>query len=103
MKVKVSSLILLLSTVFGSGISAQTQQGIVKTKGRLGTNGSVMHGKRLQGATVIIKGRSAVVSGANGTFSFPVPEQNFYLQNVKKLGYLLTDMDIQSKQYPCMT
>lgn len=99
MKVRISSLILLLFTVFCSGISAQIQQGIVKTKGRLGTNGSVMHGKRLQGATVIIKGRYAVVSGVNGTFSFHVPEQNFYLQNVKKQGYLLTDMDILSKQY----
>lgn len=99
MKIRISSLILLLFTVFCSGVSAQTQQGIVKTKGRLGANGSIIHGKWLQGATIFVKGRTAVVSGANGTFSFPVPEQNFYLQNVKKQGYLLTDMDILSKQY----
>jgi hypothetical protein len=49
--------------------SAQTQQGIVKTRGRM-VNGVLKPGVGLQGATVQVKNRSAVVSGANGKFSF---------------------------------
>jgi hypothetical protein len=48
---------------------AQTQQGIVKTRGRM-VNGVLKPGVGLQGATVQVKNRSAVVSGANGKFSF---------------------------------
>ena len=80
-------------------ISAQTQQGYVKTKGRLGNNGSIISGSRIQGATIQIKGRTAVLSQANGTFSFPIPAQKFYLQNVQKQGFVLTDPDILSRQH----
>lgn len=79
--------------------SAQTQQGYVKTKGRLGSNGSVIHGTPLGGATVTVKGRNAVVSGSNGKFSLAIPGNNYYLQNVQKQGYVLTDPDVLSKQY----
>ena len=78
---------------------AQTQKGYVKTKGRLGSNGVVIAGKRISGATVQIKGRSAVLSQSNGTFSFPIPSQNFYLQSVQKQGYVLSDPEILSKLY----
>ena len=80
-------------------ISAQTQQGYVKTKGRLGNNGSVIAGSRIQGATIQIKGRTAVLSQADGTFSIPIPAQKFYLQNVQKQGFVLTDPDILSRQH----
>lgn len=79
--------------------SSQTQQGYVKTKGRLGNNGSVIAGSRIQGATIQIKGRTAVLSQADGTFSFPIPAQKFYLQNVQKQGFVLTDPDILSRQH----
>ena len=79
--------------------AAQTQQGYVKTKGRLGNNGTVIAGTRLQGATVTVKGSNAVVSGNNGTFSLAIPTSNYYLQNVQKQGYVLTDPDVLSKQY----
>ncbi len=88
--------ILLLTSVL---MSAQTQQGYVKTKGRLGSNGSVMKGSRLSGATVIVKGRNAVVSGSNGSFTLAIPGNNYYLQDVQKTGYVLTDPDVLSKQY----
>ena len=80
-------------------LSAQTQQGYVKTKGRLGNNGSVIAGTRLQGATVSVKGGNSVLSGNNGTFSLSVPNNNYFLQNVQKQGYVLTDPDVLSKQY----
>ena len=79
--------------------SAQTQQGYVKTKGRLGNNGNVIAGSRIQGATIQIKGRTAVLSQADGTFSIPIPAQKFYLQNVQKQGFVLTDPDILSRQH----
>lgn len=82
---------------------AQTQQGYVKTKGRLGVNGSVIAGSRIQGATIQIKGRTSVLSQANGTFSFPVPAKSFYLQNVLKQGFVLTDPEVLSRQYSYST
>ncbi len=80
-------------------ITAQTQQGYVKTKGRLGSNGTVVAGQRLSGATVTVRGGNAVVSGSEGDFTLVVPSGNFYLQNVQKQGYVLTDPDVLSKQY----
>ena len=79
--------------------SSQTQQGYVKTKGRLGNNGMVIAGTRLQGATVTIKGGNAVVSGNNGTFSLAIPTSKYYLQNVQKQGYVITDPDMLTRQY----
>ena len=78
---------------------AQTQQGYVKTRGRLSNNGVIIQGNRLPGATILVKGRSAVTSKNNGVFSFPVPSQQYYLQSVIKHGYTLADPDILSRQY----
>lgn len=78
--------------------TAQTQQGYVKTRGRL-VNGSVVAGQRLSGATVQVKGRNAVVTNANGAFSFPMPANKFSIQSVKKQGYVLNDPEILSKQF----
>ena len=80
-------------------VLAQSQQGYVKTKGRLGNNGTVIAGTRLSGATVSVKGGNAVLSGNNGSFSLSVPNNNYFLQNVQKQGYVLTDPDVLSKQY----
>ena len=80
-------------------LGAQTQQGYVKTPGRLGSNGTVIPGKRLSGATVQVKGRSAVVSNTDGTFSFPIPANKFFLQSARKQGYVLTDPDATKRQY----
>lgn len=79
--------------------SAQTQIGIVKTKGRLGANGSVVSGMRLAGASVKVQGRNAVLSNNNGVFTFPVPGQRFSLVSASKTGYVLTDPDILMRQH----
>lgn len=80
-------------------VYAQTQQGYVKTKGRLSSNGSVIKGTRLSGATVTVRGHNSVVSGNNGSFSLTIPNNTYYLQNVQKQGYVITDPDLLSRQY----
>ena len=90
---------LTLSMMLALCATAQTQQGYVKTKGRKGTNGAVVPGKRITGATVVVKGANAVVSQANGVFSFPIPANRFYIQSVKKQGYVMTDPEMLTKQY----
>lgn len=87
---------LLLVTI---SLDAQTQYGYVKTKGRLASNGVVVAGKKISGVTIQVKGRSAVLSQSNGTFSFPIPAQNYYLQSVQKQGFVMTDPDMLSRQY----
>ena len=74
-------------------LSAQTQYGYVKTKGRLGADGNVIPGVRLSGATVSIKDRSALISASDGGFSFPLPGKAYIVQSVSKNGYLLTDAE----------
>lgn len=80
-------------------VTAQTQTGFVKTRGKMGANGQVVPGTRLAGATVQVKGRNAVVTPASGTFSFPVPGNKFFVQSVKKQGYVLTDPEATIRQY----
>lgn len=97
MKKRSVLLLLLLSAIMTA--YAQTQQGYVKTKGRLGSNGTIIQGTRLSGATVTVKGHNAVVSSNNGTFTLAIPGNSYYLQNVQKQGYVLTDPDVLSRQY----
>ena len=91
--------ILVLTCVFVAlaGI-AQTQQGYVKTKGRRTSKGAVA-GSPLSGASIQVKGKNTAVSAASGNFSIPVTVGKFYLQSVKKSGYVLTDPDILLKSY----
>ena len=93
--------LLIIVSLWALQASAQTQQGYVKTKGRLGSNGIVISGTRLPGTTVMVRGSNAVLSGSNGTFALSIPGNSFYLQSVQKQGYVLTDPDILSKQYAC--
>ena len=66
--------------------SAQTQQGYVKTKGRM-VNGKLVPGQGLKGATIAVKGRTTVlVNNDEGAFSFPAPDGQYYLDSVKKNG-----------------
>ena len=80
-------------------LSAQTQQGFVKTKGRLGSNAQVIHGTPLSGVMVTVKGHNSVVSGQDGKFSLVIPDNNYYLQSVQKKDFVLVDPDVLSKQY----
>ena len=97
MKKRVFILLAAMSLSFMA--TAQTQQGYVKTKGRLANDGSVIAGTRIPNATIKVKDRTPVISQTNGSFSFPIPADKFYLQNVQKQGYVLTDPDVLSKQY----
>lgn len=100
-KVVFIAVLIALNTI----LSAQThiQQGYVKTKGRLSESGAVIPGSRISNATVIIKDRTPVVSQEDGAFSFPIPSNVFFLSNVKKQGFVLTDPDVLSKQYKYST
>ena len=92
-------LILSIVMMLGIMLFAQTQQGYVKTKGRM-VNGKLVPGQGLKGATVSVHGRTAVlVNKDNGAFSFPVPEAQFRIDSVRKKGYQLVDMDALSKTY----
>ena len=76
------------------GCIAQTQQGEVKTRGRM-ENGVLKPGKGLAGATVYVAGRQAVQSeGDAGRFSFPVTGQKFRIEKVQKQGYQLIDYSV---------
>ena len=49
--------VLLVSVLFAG---AQTQQGYVKTKGRMDSQGKLIPGHGLKGATVSVQGRSSI-------------------------------------------
>ena len=88
-----------ISLTLGLVTSAQTQQGYVKTKGRM-VNGKLVPGQGLKGAMVSVQGRTAVlVNTDDGAFSFPISETQFRLDSVKKKGYQLVDMDACPKTY----
>lgn len=88
--------LLLLTTIT---LSAQTQQGYVKTKGRL-VGGKHVKGQGLPGASVKIqKGNTVVVRNTDGSFSFVIPSQTFVIQSIKKNGYQLVDADQTSKPF----
>lgn len=93
------NVMLILLCLVSLFVSAQTQMGIVKTRGRLDNKGNAIPGKRISGATIQVKGKNAVVTDANGSFSFPVPSKSFMVQSVKKQGYVLVDLDALAIQY----
>ena len=82
--------------------NAQTQQGVVKTRGKM-VNGKHVAGQGLSGATITLQGRSRVLSQGNGTFSFPVQNKTFMVQGVQKQGYQLVDADAAPKAYQYST
>lgn len=74
----------------------QTQQGYVKTRGKLAADGkSIVPGVRLSNALVTIENLSPVKSGANGAFSFALPAgtNRYRLQGAELKGYTLADPD----------
>ena len=80
-------------------LSAQTQQGYVKTLGRPNQKGVA-----LSGVSVRVKGgHNAVLSGQNGTFAMPMPGKKlgdaYALQQVQKQGYELKDKDVVGRSY----
>lgn len=68
------------------------QQGVVKTRGRM-VNGVLVPGEKIGNAMVSIRGRSAVLSGIDGLFRFPVTGKTFIVDSVKKKDYALIDYE----------
>ena len=94
--------LLLLTALIAMGLfaAAQTQQGYVKTKGRMDAQGNLIPGQGLKGATVCVQGRTPVmVNKDDGSFSIPLTADQFRLDSVKKKGYRLVDMDACPKTY----
>lgn len=89
-------LALIFNTCF---VFSQTQQGIVKTRGRM-VNGQLVAGQRLSGATVTLNIGNPLVSGNNGTFSFNVPSgRNYSLVTATKQGYTLADPEYTRRSF----
>ena len=76
------------------------QRAIVKTRGRLQDDGSVVEGRRIEDALVVIRDGAKVYSGADGELSFGVSQvDGFYIANITKTGYTLSDADVISKPH----
>lgn len=94
---KLLALLIFIITI--SFTFAQTQQGIVKTRGRV-VNGQVVAGQRLTGATITLSIGNPQVSQAQGTFSFNVPDgKSFSLVSAKKQGYTLADPEYTRRTF----
>lgn len=94
---KISCLLFVLFAVLIS--FAQTQQGIVKTRGRM-VNGQLVEGERLAGATITLNFGNPHVSGSEGAFSFSVPAAKTYsLVSVTKQGYTLADPEYTRRSF----
>ena len=91
-------LILAMPTVVEA--QQRQQKAIVKTRGRLQDDGSVVEGRRIEDALVAIRNGAQVYSGANGELSFGVSQsEGFYIANITKTGYTLSDADVISKPH----
>lgn len=94
---RIVSLLFIFVSVFCYADSVQ--QGCVKTRGRM-IDGKHVPGQGLPGSIVSIKDRTAIgVKNSNGTFSFPVTDNQFRVDSVKKKDYVLLDADATSKIY----
>lgn len=92
-------ILFLLGLFFAMTSFAQTQQGYVKTKGRM-VDGKHVPGQGLSGAIVSIQDRTSVsVQNDDGSFSFPIPAKTFMVKSVQKNGYELVDADVIRKPY----
>ena len=92
------TLLVCLLAIVTAGF-AQMQSGYVKTRGRQAVDGSTIHGTRLAGATLSLKGRNAVGSDKNGVFKFDTKGRPFCLTGVQKQGYQICDRDLLGKTF----
>lgn len=81
-------------------IAQSNQQGVVKLKGRLNSNGTVTSGSGVPNAIVAIRGFSPFKTTAKGAFSFPIKGNTFSVQSVNKNGLQLLDPDILTRLTP---
>jgi len=91
--------ILILGIILATAAFSQTQKGYVKTKGRM-VDGKLVPGEGLKGSVVAVKGRMPVlVNKESGEFSFPMRDEQFSFDSVKKKGYQLVDAEACARTY----
>ena len=90
---------LLLCTLLAPAQTTQT--GYVKTKGRMDSKGNLIPGTRIGNVSIQLTGGHSTVADANGDFTLTAPDKKFYLSDVQKQGYVLTDPEMLKKQYVC--
>ena len=89
----------IFSVINFANAQTQMQNARVKTRGRM-IDGEYVPGKGLPGTVVSIEGITDIgVRNANGTFSFPVEDNNYYVKSVAKNEYALLDSDAAPKMY----
>ena len=93
------SIVFLLAVTFA--FAQTTQVGYAKTKGRMDSKGNLIPGTRIGGVAIQLTGGHSTVADANGNFTLTAPDKKFYLSDVQKQGYVLTDPDMLKKQYVC--
>ncbi|MBP5758384.1 MAG: tetratricopeptide repeat protein, partial [Bacteroidales bacterium] len=91
MKKTAITLITGILLVAGALAQTQTQNGVVKTRGRM-VGGKLVPGTALAGATVQVDGSQTILA-KDGRFSFPVKDGKFIIKAVTKQGYQLVDAD----------
>lgn len=92
-------LLISLSLLVSLWSFSQTQQGIVKTRGRM-VDGEVVPGTRLAGAAITLNFGNPLVSSDQGTFSFNVPATKSYsLVSATKQGYILADPEFTRRSF----
>ena len=92
-------LLFLFSLSAYANAQTQIQNARVKTRGRM-VDGQYIPGKGLPGTVVSIEGITDIgVRNSNGTFSFPVEDNNYYVKSVAKNEYALIDSDAAPKAY----
>ena len=82
-------------------VSAQTQQGFVKTIGRPGQPGIVLPGVIIQAQGMV----NPVISDTTGSFSISIPGKKdgdpIVLLSIRKKGYELKDKDLKGRSLVC--
>ena len=98
MRKYITSLLILFSLNL-THAQTQIQNARVKTRGRI-IDGEYVPGKGLPGTVVSIEGITDIgVRNSNGTFSFPVGDNSFFVKSVTKNEYALIDSDAAPKAY----
>lgn len=91
---------LFVSFLQTASLCAQNvQTGLVKTKGRINSEGIITKGTPIQGASISLRGSNSVISSPDGSFSLRLANNVFFIESISKNGYSLIDADILHKQF----
>ena len=90
--------IILFCSIFSFISLAQTQQGYVKTRGKM-VNGLHVQGQRLDSTLITLGSGRSLLSQKNGKFSFVETSKKYSLVKASKAGYVLSDPDIVNRTF----